>query len=201
MDLLFGKEKKSLDDVAPQVTAQEGEPAQKSPYQLSHQHDLFATRPGYNQHEYRWGDGSASILDYYYAVDGEPYASAVTTGQAVFLAVSIRFHRKLVRPILGIAIKTKEGVTVYGVNSETLACQEFQTLGEQGTLVYAEAIFTCRLATGDYFFSLGIATRQGEEITPHDRRYDCIHLQVRPDNSFFGLTDLGLNMNAKQVEL
>jgi lipopolysaccharide transport system ATP-binding protein len=62
-------------------------------------------------------------------------------------------------------------------------------------------MFTCRLAAGDYFISLGIATRQGEEITPHDRRYDCIHLQVRPDSSFFGLADLGLNMNAKQVEL
>jgi lipopolysaccharide transport system ATP-binding protein len=201
MDLLFGKEKKPLNDVEPQLTALIDVSEKNSHYQLSHQEEMFVSRPGYNPHEYRWGDGSVSILDYFYTVDGEPYSSAITTGQAVFLVIAIQFHRELVRPILGVTIKTKEGVTVYGVNSETLSCSEFQSLGMQGSVVHAEANFKCRLAAGDYFISLGIATRQGEEITPHDRRYDCIHLQVRPDSSFFGLTDLGLNMNAKQVEL
>ena len=201
MDLLFGKERKTI----------ESEPRGKSTdnlillnndvsYSLNNQYDVFSTRLGYNPHEYRWGDGTVSILDFYLAADGEPYPTAVTTGQTICLAVSVKFHNSLTRPILGITIKTKEGVTVYGVNSETLACDEFQLLGQKSTVVQAEANFKCSLAPGDYFVSLGIATRNGEEVIPHDRRYDSIHLQVRPHSGFFGLVDLGLNLSAKTIE-
>lgn len=199
LDLLFGKEKKPPEGPVQQLITQPDLSENNAVYHLSHHQELFATRPGYNPHEYRWGDGTVSILDYYYAVDGEIYPSAITTGQTVFLAISLQFYRDLVRPILGITIKTKEGVTVYGVNSETLECDDFQVLGKQDSVVEVETKFTCRLAPGDYFISLGIATRQGEDVTPHDRRYDAIHMQVRPNSSFFGLTDLGLNLSARQV--
>ena len=199
LDLLFGKEKKPLEGPAQQLITQPGLSENNAVYHLSHQQDLFATRPGYNPHEYRWGDGTVSILDYYYAVDGEIYPSAISTGQTIFLAISLQFYRDLVRPILGVTIKTKEGVTVYGVNSETLECDDFQVLGKQDSVVEVETKFICRLAPGDYFISLGIATRQGEDVTPHDRRYDAIHMQVRPNSSFFGLTDLELNLSARQV--
>lgn len=201
MDLLFGKEKKELEREPHNSSSDKsvilmGEEA----YILSSQQDVFATRLGYNLHEYRWGDGTVSILDFYLAADGEPYPSAISSGQNVCLAVSVQFFSDLLRPILGITIKTKEGVTVYGVNSETLECDEFQSLGQKASVVQAEANFKCRLAPGDYFVSLGIATRHGEEVIPHDRRYDSIHLQVRPHSGFFGLADLDLNLSVKTVE-
>jgi len=201
MDLLFGKEKKTLESVTPQTRDHPALSANKTAWILSYEEDLFSTRLGYNPHEYRWGDGSVSILDYYLAADGEPYPSAITTEQTMCLAVSVRFYIDLLRPILGITIKTKEGVTVYGINSETLECDDFQVLGEKGSVMHAQANFKCRLASGDYFISLGIATRQGEEVIPHDRRYDAIHMQVRPNSAFFGLADLELNLSAQQVAL
>ena len=39
----------------------------------------------------------------------------------------------------------------------------------------------------------------GEEVTPHDRRYDVIHLQVRPNEQFFGLVNLGMTMQSKVI--
>jgi lipopolysaccharide transport system ATP-binding protein len=66
-------------------------------------------------------------------------------------------------------------------------------------VVQAEASFICRLAPGDYFISLGVASKHGEEVVPHDRRYDSIHLQVRPNSTFFGIADLGLEMSAKEI--
>jgi lipopolysaccharide transport system ATP-binding protein len=69
----------------------------------------------------------------------------------------------------------------------------------QESVIQAEAVFICRLAPGDYFISLGVATKHGEAVTPHDRRYDSIHLQVRPNNTFFGLANLELNLSAQQV--
>lgn len=201
MDLLFGKEKKSPDvaPVLPPITP--AHDVASLGCSLSYTKDVFATHPGYNPHEYRWGDGRASILDFYLSANGECYPSAITTGQNIVLAISVKFLTILVRPILGITIKTKEGVTVYSVNSETLEIDEFKSLGQYGQVAYAKASFCCRLAPGDYFISLGIATKQGEDATPHDRRYDSIHMQVRPGTNFFGLIDLGLELTAGEVDL
>ena len=55
------------------------------------------------------------------------------------------------------------------------------------------------LYMGDYFLSLGLASKHGEEVTPHDRRYDVIHLQVRPNEQFFGLVNLGMTMQSKVI--
>jgi len=199
MDLLFGKEKIAISAKSDIRTETSVSSNISQDYKLSWLEDDFAKRHGYNPHEYRWGDGAATILDFYFAADDEPYPSAVSTGQRITLAVSIKFHRDFYRPILGITIKTKEGVTVYGVNSETLECDDFIKLGRSGSVIQAETVFTCRLAPGDYFISLGIASKHGEEVIPHDRRYDSIHLHVRPNSKFFGLADLELKMIAKEV--
>lgn len=194
MDLLFGRERKQIETDAGRYEDSRATPPIKRRFNLNNQEDVFSTRSGYNKHEYRWGDGTAAILDYYLAADNEPYPSVITTGQVVHVAVMVRFYADLFRPILGIVIKTKEGVTVYGANSEMLECTEFQNIGQKETFVQAEAHFNCRLAAGDYFISFGIATRHGEDIVPHDRRYDSVHFIVGPSKQFFGLADLDLKL-------
>jgi lipopolysaccharide transport system ATP-binding protein len=201
MDLLFGKEKitnPAVEELLPKVPT---ESASIASYDLSLLEDKFSKRNSYNPHEYRWGDGAATILDYYLVADDESYPSAIRVGQRITLAVSVKFNRDIYRPILGIVIKTKEGVTVYGVNSETLECDDFQKPGQSGSVIQVETAFTCRLAPGDYFISLGLTTKYGEEVIPHDRRYDSIHLQVMPNSTFFGLADLELTMIIKKVEV
>jgi lipopolysaccharide transport system ATP-binding protein len=75
----------------------------------------------------------------------------------------------------------------------------FESLGKKDTVMIAHAIFICRLAPGDYFISLGIATQQNDEVIPHDRRYDAIHLQVSPVTAFFGLCDLQLELTVQEI--
>jgi lipopolysaccharide transport system ATP-binding protein len=199
LDLLFGKEKSATTPAAEKTPDMVAALPDTSSYQLSNLEDTFAKRPGYNPHEYRWGDGTATILDYFLAVEDDCYPTAVSTGQNITLAVSIKLNQDFHRPILGITIKTKEGITVYGVNSETLGCTDFGEAGQSGTVIQTHSVFKCTLAAGDYFISLGLATKHGEEVIPHDRRYDAIHLQVRPTEQFFGLADLGLTMTAKKI--
>ena len=200
MDLLFGKEKKIMAD-------KENQPKRKfskkeielEDYELSFVEDNFSKRQGYNPHEYRWGDGAAAILDFYLAKEDELYPRAVRSGQTIRLGVSIRFHTKIYRPILGVTIKTKEGFVVYGANSEMLKLNSFMQFGESGSVLRAEIEFICRLVHGDYFISLGVASKQGGEVVPHDRRFDSVHLHVLPDESCFGLVDLKLQMKTKEV--
>jgi lipopolysaccharide transport system ATP-binding protein len=205
LDLLFGKEKAvieppssiELDDVVAEKTI--ASTLKSDDYQLSTTTDSFSTRPGYNVHEYRWGDGTATILDYFLAADNAHYPSAISTGQNITLAVTVKLLKEFHRPILGITIKTKEGVTVYGVNTETLGCKAFGEAGSLDSVIQVIATFSCNLAAGDYFVSLGLASKHGEEVIPHDRRYDSIHLQVRPDDRFFGIANLGFTLQAKKI--
>jgi len=196
LDLLFGRKRKPAVgsvEVAASVKTVETDVSIsliESEYSLSQTEDVFSTRPGYNHNEYRWGDGSARILDFYLRADDEAYPSAIETGGKIVLAVSVQFITDMVRPILGITIKTKEGVTVYGVNSESLQVDAFDTLGQAGSVAISVISFHCHLAPGDYFVSLGLASRQGADVVPHDRRYDAIHLHLSPDESFHGLVNL-----------
>lgn len=199
MDLLFGKERKESCSSPSSIISSSSASIKNDPFVLNHVDDVFATRAGYNPHEYRWGDGAATILDFRMSAENELYPLVITTGQSVSLSVVIRFHVDLVYPILGITIKTKAGVTVYGANSRLLEVTAFESLGKKDTVIIADAIFICRLAPGDYFISLGIATQQNEEVIPHDRRYDAIHLQVSPVTAFFGLCDLQLELTVQEI--
>ncbi|MDH4186068.1 MAG: ABC transporter ATP-binding protein [Nitrospira sp.] len=199
MDLLFGKARsQKLPRSTSQIDCPMPDRAQIGA-SLNCVDDVFSTHPGYNAHEYRWGDGTATILDYYLAAGDKSYPAAISTGQTVILCVAVKFHADMVSPILGITVKTKEGVTVYGTNSEILEGEDFTSKGRKDSVVVAEAAFQGRLAQGDYFISVGVATRRGETVTPHDRRYDAIHLQVLPANTFLGLANLDLKLTVREM--
>jgi lipopolysaccharide transport system ATP-binding protein len=67
-------------------------------------------------------------------------------------------------------------------------------MGKPGFKTTARLQFKNRLATGDYFISIGLASREGEDVIPHDRRYDSIHFVVEPTPKLLGLIDLDLTM-------
>lgn len=203
MDLLFGKEKVAhtpsmANSMGVNTVASPENAAAQASFGLSVTDDQFASRANYSPHEYRWGDGTASIIDFYLAADESPYPTAVASGQKIVLALTVRFHQTLAKPILGVTIKTKEGVQVYGSNSDLLEL-DMVDLGHAGSVAQITSEFICRLAPGDYFISLGLATLSSEGAVPHDRRYDSIHLVVRPNPAFFGLVNLNLHMAAEQI--
>jgi lipopolysaccharide transport system ATP-binding protein len=201
MDLLFGRERQP--DKLPAVSAAQGlaPPAEHDGQgpPLCFEHEAYGTRPGFNHHEYRWGDGAATLLDFHLAAQGQAFPSSVEPGAEVTLHLAIRFNRLISHPVLGFTIKTKEGVTVYGTNSYLLDCTASQELYQPDSQLSARLTFVNRLATGDYFISVGVASREGETIVPHDRRYDSIHFVVAPTPLLLGLVDLAATMDFDQV--
>jgi lipopolysaccharide transport system ATP-binding protein len=157
-----------------------------------------ATRPGYNPYEYRWGDGAACIADYCLRGLQGSNSTVIRTGTKVSLSLGVSFLRDVQRPILGLTIKTKDGITVYGVNTEIATAPNLSISGLAGTHARVNFDFDCRLGPGDYFVSVGIASRDGEDVIPHDRRYDSIHLNV-VGTGFFGLTQLDMGIDALEI--
>ena len=167
---------------------------------LSSEEDIFHKKKCYNPYESRWGDGNAKIIDFHLINGIESYPSQIIAGQQINLSFSAKFFKNIIRPIFGITIKTKEGITVYGTNSELLNCEVSKKDISSGSLIRVNSSFLWTLAPGDYFISLGIASRNGDEIIPHDRRYDSIHLQVGPNLEMFGLVDLASNINISELK-
>ena len=114
----------------------------------------------------------------------------------ISIELCVTYRKLLVNPIFGLTVKNKEGVTLYGSNSELLTVSSMRETGEPGSTILIAASFHVNLAPGDYFVSLGIATRHGETITPHDRRYDSIQFAVKPPEPFFGLTQMNLSVGS-----
>ncbi|KAB2644790.1 MAG: ABC transporter ATP-binding protein [Verrucomicrobia bacterium] len=199
MDLIFGKKEKTINTDTISSTLNCSEPIFRNACLLSQHEDVFSTRSGYNKYEYRWGDQAATILDYLLEVDGEHYPSLIESGKEIKLLASIKFNTLLNRPIIGINIKTKEGITVYGTNSELLNINDMVNVGPKESVLKMDICFIGRLTPGDYFISLGVATSNGSEIIPHDRRYDSIHFQITAKNPFLGLTDLDLKMAVETI--
>jgi len=200
-DLLFGQkelERQPATLFLPRMT----EPPLVDPKrpQLNWQKDAFSTRPGYNPHEYRWGDQAARILDFCMEAEGKHYPSTINSGSRIDLWVAMKCWADIAQPIIGMTLKTKNGITLYGTNSEKMALPAFETFGRRGSVLLARLSFSCSLGAGDYFISIGLASRVSQEDIPHDRRYDAIHLHVQPTNHFWGLMDFACELQAEELK-
>ncbi|MET3648614.1 ABC transporter ATP-binding protein [Phyllobacterium ifriqiyense] len=199
LDLLFGRKRQELNDDSA-VARKKKAPVIKglavvSNIDVKTDQDVFSKRELYNPNEYRWGDGSALITDFVLSSEGTDYPTLVNNGSVVTLKIGMRFNQTLIRPILGVTIKTKDGVTMYGSNSELLQTDSGSSQYDQGDTLTAIVSFDCMLGDGDFFISLGLATKEGEEIIPHDRRYDSIHFTTTTNSRFFGLVNLNMDMS------
>ena len=155
--------------------------------------DLFGTRNSYNQYEHRWGDGRALLLDYQLASGALDYPLAVASGATIALTVKALFRETIDRPIYGLNVKTREGVMVYGTNSELQGVMP--PAGVAGSVQVVRFDMPLTLFAGDYFISIGLASADGTNVVPHDRRYDSVHIQVTGPCDFHGQARLDLAMN------
>ncbi|MCU0956458.1 MAG: ABC transporter ATP-binding protein [Hydrogenophaga sp.] len=195
-DLLFGKPAHAaLSDGADGLL----ESGPDGNHALSTTEDRFDQRPGYNPHEHRWGDGAARWVDFLMKAEEHAHAQVIHSGSKVRLEAVLRFHADVLHPIIGLTVKTHEGVTVYGTNSDKQAPCSDSRIWRAGECLRLTAEFECLLAPGEYFVSLGAASLQNGELVPHDRRYDAIHFSVHPDPGFFGLCNLKLGMTLSSV--
>lgn len=195
LDFMFGAERVSEAESA----VIQSEVAQADAHNLSLTEDVFYLRKTYNPHEYRWGDGAAQILDFCLVSEELVDPVVVLTGAAVRLRLSIGFRLDVVCPILGFTVKTKEGVTLYNTNSELQGFHDINSAGSEGEVLGVSVAFKVPLSPGEYFISVGVASRRPDgAVVPHDRRYDSIQLTVvsRARNDFTGFFDFGARMQS-----
>lgn len=155
--------------------------------------DLCKTRQGYNQAEYRYGDGAARIIDFRFEDGGEQLPSFESQG-TIKLDMLVKYHESIEGIIYAITVKTIGGTELYSTNSEF---QE-KTIEDRRTdqIVKVGFKISAHLVKGDYFISLGVVqNKKGEDIRVLDRRYDLIHFSIKGDDRAIGLVNLDVTIN------
>ena len=154
--------------------------------------ERFERRYGYNHLEHRWGDRRARIVDFRLVDESGNDVTALSTGHRASLYLKVRFAQDIARPIYGVTIKTPDGVEIAGANSQDSVAFPAWERRAAGEVAVVRFDFTCRLNSGEYLLSVGVAETGGEGVVPLDRRYDAIHLHAVNSRKVFGLVDLDL---------
>ena len=135
-DVLFGTGPSTVDPTVTPLGTHPPPAVELNPRHLSTDSDLFSSHAGYNPYEYRWGDKAAAILDFYLSCQGESYPVSVKSGARMDVELSVHYRKRLINPIFGLTVKNKEGVTLYGSNSELLSQASMRETGDAGTCAH-----------------------------------------------------------------
>jgi len=134
---------------------------------------------------FRHGDGSSEILSVQILnARGEP-ATAVTGGEPITVRVRSRFHQAKSDPMVGILIRTRIGMDVYGTNTrlERVRLGDFQP----GDELEVDFAVECWLTPQQY--TLTVAT-QNADGTSHDWLDDAVAFDVVDTRSAAGVANL-----------
>jgi lipopolysaccharide transport system ATP-binding protein len=151
---------------------------------------LFENRSGYNHLEYRWGDGSVSILDYLMQTSLGYDINRGDSGDTIHLYVKVRFDRDIPKPIFGLYIKSPDGVTIFGTNSRQWDGKFSYDPATEGETRIVHFQFQALLNSGNYLLSLGVAAEVEGDVVPLDRRYDSIVLHIKSPGHSYGIVTL-----------
>ncbi|MFN7992615.1 MAG: ABC transporter ATP-binding protein [Bryobacteraceae bacterium] len=142
---------------------------------------------------YRHGDGSSEIVSVELLnVAGDP-TRTVASGEPVTVRVRSRFHHARCDPMVGILIRTRIGMDVYGTNTSL----EQVHLGSYnpGDEVEVDFQFECWLTPQPY--TLTVAT-QNPDGTSHDWLDDVIAFDVVGAHASAGVTNLRANVQWRE---
>jgi lipopolysaccharide transport system ATP-binding protein len=134
---------------------------------------------------FRHGDGSSEILGIQILNARGTAAQSIGSGEPVTVRVRARFHRAVADPMVGILVRTRIGMDVYGTNTRI----EHVQLGsfEPGQVLEVDFKMDCWLTPQQYTLT---AATQSADGSSHDWLDDAIAFDVVDARVAAGVTDL-----------
>jgi lipopolysaccharide transport system ATP-binding protein len=153
-------------------------------------HDKVHEMPGYNSHEVRLGNGTVTIVDINFIVDGVINPHEITTHTKTELIVKIKFNDDIVNTSVGFAFVTTDGTYVFGTNMFMMQASLID--GKAGDSYAVKFMFMSRLAGGEYFLNVGCNQIAGGSDKFLDVRRSVSRIKVSDTPSVTGFVDLGV---------
>ena len=142
----------------------------------------------------RRGDGRAEILSLETLGAGNPTA-VLKSGENATVRVTVRYHEAVEEPVIGIMIRTRIGLEVYGTNTEL----EKVSMGScaAGARMRIEFAFRCDLCPGEYTIT---AASHDSDGTAHDWVDDAVAFSVADSRYTAGVANLRAKVKITSVQ-
>ncbi|MEO7145141.1 MAG: ABC transporter ATP-binding protein [Bryobacteraceae bacterium] len=135
---------------------------------------------------FRHGDGASRVIGVELLNSDGDTCETVRTGERITVRIQARFHRSVSNPVIGVLIRNRLGIDVYGTNSRV----EQIDIGEvaAGEIIETDFVFNCVLTRQEY--TLTVAT-QYPDGSSQDWVDDAIAFTVADAKDVAGLANLG----------
>ena len=142
----------------------------------------------------RNGDGRAVLTQVELLSETDAPTTVFRSGENVAIRVTVRFLSKVDDPVIGILIRTRIGLNVYGTNTEL----EKLKLGpvEAGSSVRVTYRFQCDLCNGDYTVT---AASHDPDGLWHDWLEDAVGFAVADSRYTAGVANLRARVEAETL--
>jgi lipopolysaccharide transport system ATP-binding protein len=134
---------------------------------------------------FRHGDGSSEVIDVQLLDEQGRPSLVFLSGRTMAIRIRTRYHQRTVEPMVGVLIRTRIGIDVYGTNTRV---EKFETgTVEPGDEVEVTFRFRCNLTPQQY--TLTVAT-QNSDGSSHDWLDDVLAFDVVSERHAAGMVDL-----------
>jgi lipopolysaccharide transport system ATP-binding protein len=133
----------------------------------------------------RDGDGRATLEDIQLLGENGVPATVWRSGEPVSIRVTVRYLQRVEDPVVGILIRTRVGLNVYGTNTELEQIHAGPV--EAGDVLTVTCRFRCELCPGDYTVT---AASHDPDGVWHDWHEDAVAFAVADSRYTAGVANL-----------
>ncbi len=102
-----------------------------------------------------YGDGGATFVDIWTENDDGARIESLTSGDRMRFCVRVKFHKEIENPVLGMRLKSIQGVTLTAANTANVRLETGRF--KAGDEVVMRWMMECNLEPNSYFFSCGVS--------------------------------------------
>jgi lipopolysaccharide transport system ATP-binding protein len=133
-----------------------------------------------------YGDGRARIDNIWLEDESHQKVNTLTSDGGFRLTYTVLFHQAVSNPVFAIMIKTKEGISLFGTDTNALKVNTGQW--EAGDFLKINFKLKNSLAPGTYYLNCGIKAQNTDKQTFIHRKIDACIFEVRPSEDTTALS-------------
>jgi teichoic acid transport system ATP-binding protein len=135
-----------------------------------------------------YGDGAATITDYYVTDDSGRRINSIIKGTDFSVHMRVKFTRDIAAPIFAFTFKNIMGIEITGTNSMVeKAFLEPVKAGDEKDISFTQRM---TLQGGEYLISFGVTGFEQNDFTVYHRLYDALNVTVVSDKNTVGYYDM-----------
>ena len=147
-----------------------------------------ARKDSENPDTLEYGDGAATIEDYYVTDASGTVSNSIIKGTDFTVHMKVRFTRDVAAPIFAFTFKNIMGIEITGTNSMVeKAFLEPVKAGQVKEISFAQKM---NLQGGEYLLSFGVTGFEQDDFTVYHRLYDALNVTVVSDKNTVGYYDM-----------